>query len=65
MQDTINSQAVSVNSRGADIPTNIVPLMSTTSDAVICFTQQQFSGALQAYMINYVISISTVYSLYG
>lgn len=40
-------------------------LMSPTSEAIACFAGQKFSSKLQAYMINYVISISSHYPLYA
>lgn len=54
-------------SRGFNIPTNIVSqkLMSETSDALTCFSQQQFSNKLQGYLINYVISVSSNYAVYA
>lgn len=53
--------------RGTNIPTNIVSkeLMSPTSDAIVCFTRQKFSASLQGYLINYVLSVSSNYSVYG
>jgi hypothetical protein len=55
------------DSRSFNIPTNILSrdLMSPTSDALTCFTQQQFSNKLQGYLVNYVISVSSYYSVYG
>lgn len=50
--------------RSNSIPTNIAPIQSQTSDALTCFTNQQFSGKLQAYMVNYVISVNSIYSVY-
>ena len=54
-----------VLSRGNLIPTKIISagLMSTTAEAADCFVNQQFSNVLQAYMINYVISVSGYYSV--
>lgn len=40
-------------------------LMSDTSEAIVCFTQQGFSNKLQAYLINYVMSVSSYYPLYA
>lgn len=51
--------------RGQFIPTTALESMSNTSEAAICFTQQRFSTKLQAYMINYVISVSGLYSVYS
>lgn len=51
--------------RGQFIPTTAMGQMSQTSEAVRCFTQQEFSSKLQAYMINYVISVSGLYSVYA
>jgi hypothetical protein len=53
--------------RGSLIPTKILEqnLMSPTSEAYRCFVHQAFSANLQAYMINYVISISGNQSVYA
>lgn len=53
--------------RGNLVPTKIMEqnLMSSTSEAYKCFVNQQFSANLQAYMINYVISISGLESIYA
>ena len=51
--------------RGQFIPTTALDQMSKTSEASVCFTQQQFSNKLQAFMINYVISVSGLYSVYA
>jgi hypothetical protein len=52
--------------RGNLVPTKIVSegLLSNTSEAYECFTQQKFSGNLQAFLVNYVVTISGYYSLY-
>ncbi len=54
-------------SRSVNIPTNIVSrdIMSKTSDALECFTEQKFSNKLQAYMVNYVLSVSSNKAVYG
>lgn len=48
------------------IPTNIASSgkLSPTSDALTCFREQKFSSKLQAYMVSYVMSISSYYSVY-
>lgn len=53
--------------KGLFVPTKILEngIMSPTSEAWLCFTQQKFSANLQAYMTNYVISISGPYSIYS
>lgn len=51
--------------RSNAVPSNILPNLSATSDALNCFAQQQFSGKLQAFMVNYVISVSSIYSVYN
>lgn len=53
--------------RGEFIPTSIVSqnIISDTSEAYLCFAHQKFSAKLQAYMINYVISVSSSYSVYS
>lgn len=40
-------------------------LMSDTSEAVSCFVEQRFSNKLQAYLINYVVSVSSHYPIYA
>lgn len=52
--------------RTSTIPGTIVQagLMSETSNASDCFIQQQFSAKLQAFMIGYVNSIYSYYSVY-
>jgi hypothetical protein len=52
---------------GLFVPVKIIEkdLVSETSEAYRCFREQKFSGNLQAYMINYVISISGYYSPYA
>ena len=61
------SNASSKMSQSLAIPTKIVEqkLLSDTSDAYKCFVQQKFSAELQAYMINYVTTISGLYSVYA
>jgi len=53
--------------RGQIVPTSILEkdLLSTTSEASIVFTQQGFSANLQTFLINYVISVSSLYSVYS
>lgn len=53
-------------SRAFDIPSNIIStdLLSDTSNARVCFTNQKFSAQLQAFMVNYVLSVSGYYSVY-
>ena len=48
------------------VPTNISGqnLLSDTSSAYQCFTRQVFSGRLQTFLISYVTSISSYYSIY-
>lgn len=52
--------------RSVTIPTNIFQagLMSGTSWADDCFIYQKFSDRLQAYMIGYVNTIYSDYSVY-
>lgn len=54
-------------SRGLNVPTKILELNLTSgvTEACLCFTQQQFSEKLQAYMINYVISVSGLQAIYS
>lgn len=48
------------------VPTKIISqgLLSETSEAYECFTQQKFSNDLQSFLVNYVVSISGYYSQY-
>lgn len=52
--------------RDVNIPSAITnaKLMSTTSLAPDCFVGQKFSNKLQAYLIGYVNSIYSDYSVY-
>ena len=54
-------------SRGLFIPTKIMENgnMSATSEANRCFVSQKFSANLQAFMVNYVISVASQYSVYS
>ena len=73
MADTQNnftfqsSEATNAGSLGFIIPESVIRqnLLAQNSEAWNCFTQQQFSAKLQAYMINYVISVSSYYPLYA
>lgn len=68
MADSFNQQAVSGGeARSLLVPTSIVEqgLLSETSEAITCFTEQAFSARLQTYLINYVISVSGSYSVYS
>lgn len=48
------------------VPTGIVfsGLMSETNSAYGCFTKQKFSSDLQAFLINYVVTVSSYQSIY-
>lgn len=52
--------------RSSPIPSAILEsgLMSTTSKASDCFVNQKFSAKLQAFLIGYVSSIYSYYSVY-
>ncbi|MNK27642.1 hypothetical protein D3C87_460040 [compost metagenome] len=52
--------------RSVNIPTNIAEanIMSDTAWATDCFIYGAFSNKLQAYMIGYVSSIFSNYSIY-
>lgn len=52
--------------QSSKIPTGIVSSgnLSTTSDALTCFREQQFSNKLQVFMVSYVMSISSFYAVY-
>lgn len=67
MATLLDTQPVSDQANNfAYIPKNIVDqdLMSQTNSAYQCFTKQVFSARLQAYLISYVISTSSEYSIY-
>jgi hypothetical protein len=48
------------------IPSVIVRtgLISTTNSAYACFAKQKFSSDLQAFLINYVITVQAYQSIY-
>lgn len=52
--------------RSVNIPTGVVESgqMSTTSKASDCFVEQKFSSKLQAFLVGYVNSIYSDYSVY-
>jgi hypothetical protein len=59
--------------RGVFVPTKILEddllskglqPRSSGSEAWECFTQQRFSANLQAFLINYTISVNSPYSVY-
>jgi hypothetical protein len=63
--NTASANGSPVLSRAFAIPTNIAPTLSPTSDALTCFTQQQFSAKLQAFLVNYNISVNNIYSIFS
>jgi hypothetical protein len=52
--------------RATYIPSNIAAsgLLSTTNNAIICFTRQQFSSGLQVFLVNYVVNVQNYYPIY-
>lgn len=52
---------------GFNLPTKILEnnKLSDTSEAYLCFTEQRLSANLQAFLIDYVISISGAQSVYS
>jgi hypothetical protein len=60
-----SSLAVGVQTGAELIPTNAAPVLSSTSDALACFSQQQFSAKLQTYLVSYVMAVGGYYSLYS
>lgn len=52
---------------GLFVPTKILEndLASSTSEAYECFVNQAFCVNLQAYLTNYVSSVSSEYSVYS
>ena len=62
-----STQVPSGTGNGLSIPTNILQanLMSKTCQSNDCFIDQQFSNKLQAFLIGYVNSIYSNYSVYG
>lgn len=55
------------NKLGLLIPESLMRqnLLSGTSEAITCFAGQGFSQKLQLYMVNYVISVSSLYPRYA
>lgn len=66
-QFDLGNSSGSQTERGDFIPTSIISqgLISDTSEAYECFAYQKFSAKLQANLINYVISTSSLYSVYS
>jgi hypothetical protein len=69
MATTFDYSKIPVNSglpRDVNVPSTIInsDLLSVTSLASDCFIKQKFSRKLQAYMIGYVNSIYSDYSVY-
>lgn len=64
--DTNDASVDSGLPRNVNIPSSIIneDLMSPTSLAHECFINQKFSNKLQAYLIGYVNSIYSNYSIY-
>lgn len=52
--------------RSVNIPTNIIEadILSDTAQATDCFIYQKFSNKLQAYLVGYVSSVYSQYSIY-
>jgi len=52
---------------GFHLPTKILEnnLLSETSEAHLCFVEQKLSATLQAFLLDYVISISGKHSVYS
>lgn len=59
--------AVPTNKLGFVLPEPMIRqgLFSPDSDAWRCFVLQGFSNRLQAYLVNYNMTISSYYPLYG
>ena len=51
---------------GFNIPTSILSqdLLSANNDANVCFTSQAFSNRLQMFLLDYVVTTSSYYSVY-
>lgn len=52
--------------RSVNLPTGVTQsgTMSSTSKAIDCFAGQKFSSKLQAYLVGYVNSINSQYSVF-
>lgn len=52
---------------GFNLPVKILErdLMSETAQAHLCFVEQKFSAMLQAYLVDYVISINGPNAVYA
>lgn len=48
------------------IPSAVVQngLLSTTNSAWACFAKQKFSSDLQAFLVNYVVTVTSYHSIY-
>lgn len=69
--DIIPEVVTTETDRGYFIPVSLAQktgdqaLLSNTSDAWTCFTNQSFSRTLQMFLVTYVITTSGYYSIYG
>ncbi len=63
---TTNYTAGSTVDQSSKLPTDIATSgnLSPNSDALTCFREQKFSQKLQVFMISYVMSTSSYYSVY-
>lgn len=62
---TTNLTVSNTTNNPETIPTNVASSLSQTSDALECFTNQQFSARLQAYLASYVLAVDSYYSLFS
>ena len=68
MTETVKVQSAYIGIPSVSIlPTNLMKagILSSTSSAPECFINQRFSSKLQAFLIDYVNSISSDYSILG
>lgn len=63
---TTNYTVGSTVDQTSKIPTNIASSgnLSSTSDALTCFREQQFSQKLQVFLVSYVMSTTSYYAVY-
>lgn len=52
--------------RSSKLPTAIATSgkLSPTSDALTCFREQKFCARLQVFLVSYVVSVNSYYSVY-
>lgn len=67
MAKSISYTPVDAQLQRADfIPSNLAAsgLLSSDNKAINCYTKQIFSGDLQVFLVSYVISVQSYYSIF-